>query len=115
MRIVLWQAMLYFLILQLLIFRVMGVIIIHVFNSPLFVTWKTGRDRKLRGCMGTFTPRKLHRGLSEYSLTSALRDNRFVPITPDEIPKLECGISLLTNFEKGKDYLDWEASFCVNF
>ena len=37
--------------------------------SPLFVTWKIGRDRRLRGCMGTFTAKKLHKGLAEYSIT----------------------------------------------
>jgi AMMECR1 domain-containing protein len=26
----------------------------------------------------------------------------------DELPKLECGVSLLTNFEKAKDCFDWE-------
>lgn len=75
---------------------------------PLFVTWKIGRDRRLRGCMGTFSPRKLHRGLAEYALTSSLKDNRFQPMTIEEITRLECGVSLLTNFEKGHDYLDWE-------
>ena len=38
-------------------------------HSPLFVTWKIGRDRRLRGCMGTFTAKKLHKGLAEYSIT----------------------------------------------
>ena len=37
--------------------------------SPLFVTWKSGRDRRLRGCMGTFTAKKLHKGLAEYTIT----------------------------------------------
>ena len=58
--------------------------------------------------MGTFSPRKLHRGLAEYALTSSLKDNRFQPMTIEEITRLECGVSLLTNFEKGHDYLDWE-------
>ena len=37
--------------------------------SPLFVTWKYGRELKLRGCMGTFTAKKLHNGLAEYTIT----------------------------------------------
>lgn len=37
--------------------------------SPLFVTWKTGRDKRLRGCIGTFSAMNLHSGLREYTLT----------------------------------------------
>lgn len=61
--------------------------------------------------MGTFSARKLHRGLAEYALTSSIRDSRFQPVSLEEIPKLECGVSLLTNFEKAKDYTDWEVSY----
>ena len=49
---------------------------------PLFVTWKTAREQRLRGCIGTFTPTPLHHGLAEYALTSALKDSRFEPIRP---------------------------------
>ena len=41
-------------------------------------------------------------------LYSALKDNRFSPITKEEVPALHCAVSLLTNFEDGQDYLDWE-------
>lgn len=75
---------------------------------PLFVTWKTGRDQRLRGCIGTFSAMNLHSGLREYALTSALWDSRFPPVTPEELPKLSCSVSLLTNFEDARDYLDWE-------
>ena len=37
--------------------------------SPLFVTWKIGHDRKLRGCIGTFSALRLHDGLREYCLS----------------------------------------------
>ncbi|XP_025942122.1 AMME syndrome candidate gene 1 protein isoform X2 [Apteryx rowi] len=37
--------------------------------SPLFVTWKIGRDKRLRGCIGTFSAMNLHSGLREYTLT----------------------------------------------
>ena len=37
--------------------------------SPLFVTWYVGRDKRLRGCIGTFTPLNLHHGLHEYAIT----------------------------------------------
>ena len=37
--------------------------------SPLFVTWKIGKERKLRGCIGTFNDMHLHQGLREYAIT----------------------------------------------
>ena len=103
-------------------------------RSPLFVTWKTisGQVRNLRGCIGTFTAKYLHEGLKEYTLNryvywvfltkllyrttqccvcecvSALKDSRFQPIQYDELPHLECGVSILTKFEQAKNYLDWE-------
>lgn len=40
--------------------------------------------------------------------SSATRDSRFSPISTDEIHRLEVAVSLLLNFEEGKDYLDWE-------
>ncbi|KAM8966024.1 nuclear protein AMMECR1-like [Sarcophilus harrisii] len=75
---------------------------------PLFVTWKTGQDKRLRGCIGTFSAMNLHLGLKEYTLTSALKDSRFPPMTRDELPRLFCSVSLLTNFEDVNSYLDWE-------
>lgn len=41
-------------------------------------------------------------------LFSALKDSRFPPLTREELPKLFCSVSLLTNFEDASDYLDWE-------
>ncbi|CAI9736873.1 Hypothetical predicted protein [Octopus vulgaris] len=75
---------------------------------PLFVTWKIGRDRRLRGCIGTFSAMNLHSGLREYAVTSAMKDSRFNPITKEEFPKLHCSVSILTHFEEATDYLDWE-------
>ena len=39
---------------------------------------------------------------------SALRDRRFNPIEPVELPQLECSVSLLTNYESAQHYKDWE-------
>ena len=39
---------------------------------------------------------------------SSMKDSRFQPISWEEVPKLECGVSLLTNFERAVDYMDWE-------
>ena len=37
--------------------------------SPLFVTWKVGKEKRLRGCIGTFSDMNLHNGLREYAVT----------------------------------------------
>nr|XP_009924240.1 PREDICTED: AMME syndrome candidate gene 1 protein isoform X2 [Haliaeetus albicilla]XP_009924241.1 PREDICTED: AMME syndrome candidate gene 1 protein isoform X2 [Haliaeetus albicilla] len=41
-------------------------------------------------------------------ISSALKDSRFPPMTRDELPRLFCSVSLLTNFEDVCDYMDWE-------
>ncbi|TPX48971.1 hypothetical protein SeMB42_g00950 [Synchytrium endobioticum] len=75
---------------------------------PLFVSWHVATNGRLRGCIGNFEPLYLHGGLKEYALTSALKDRRFNPISTKEISNLSCGVSLLTDFEDGDDYLDWK-------
>lgn len=74
---------------------------------PLFVTWQLGRDKRLRGCIGTFKAINLHDGLSEYAIQSATQDSRFNPIGKDEVQNLYVSVSLLTNFEPADNYLDW--------
>jgi uncharacterized protein (TIGR00296 family) len=82
----------------------------HFTNNefPLFVTWYIGHQKDLRGCIGTFQPLSLHDGLKEYAITSGLRDTRFDPISKDELPKLSCSVSLLTNFEPAGSWNDWQ-------
>lgn len=75
--------------------------------SPLFVTWTIGRDKRLRGCIGTFSELNLQSGLKEYAITSALRDSRFDPITREELPRLSVSVSILQGFEEARDYMDW--------
>ncbi|KRX44475.1 AMMECR1-like protein [Trichinella nativa] len=75
---------------------------------PLFVTWEVGKEKRLRGCIGTFASTNLHQGLREYALASAFKDNRFEPISTEEFCQLHCSVSLLMNFEVADDYLDWE-------
>ncbi|CAN8317163.1 unnamed protein product [Cochlearia groenlandica] len=80
-------------------------------NHPLFVTWKkivNGGEPRLRGCIGTLEARRLISGFKDYALTSALRDRRFPPIQPKELPFLQCTVSVLTDYEIAEDYLDWE-------
>ena len=75
-------------------------------KCPMFVTWKKGEH--LRGCIGIFQDIPLWDGLQEYAVIAGTRDHRFSPIRSDELPSLNCGISLLHSFEDAKDVLDWE-------
>ncbi|GAA6022763.1 hypothetical protein JCM11491_005572 [Sporobolomyces phaffii] len=78
---------------------------------PLFVTWniksRSDGEYRLRGCIGNFEAMPLQQGLSDYAAISAFRDHRFDPITAKELKRLQCGVSLLTDFEICDDYLDW--------
>ncbi|KAI3995537.1 hypothetical protein MKX01_023282, partial [Papaver californicum] len=38
----------------------------------------------------------------------AVRDLRFSPVLPKELPFLECTVFILTNYETADHYLDWE-------
>lgn len=72
------------------------------------MTWKIGPEKRLRGCIGTFAHIPLHSGLREYTLSSALRDNRFQPIGQDEFNQLHVCVSVLLNFEDGDSWKDWQ-------
>ncbi|MFH4976932.1 hypothetical protein AB6A40_003641 [Gnathostoma spinigerum] len=74
---------------------------------PIFVTWKKGYERRLRGCIGTFSNLVLHKSLHEYAIISAFKDSRFDPISIHEVEQLHCAVSILINFEKARDYRDW--------
>jgi AMME syndrome candidate gene 1 protein len=77
---------------------------------PLFVTWNvvSGSDLRLRGCIGNFSPLQLHSGLKNYAKISAFKDSRFPPIERHEFERLQCSVSLLTEFEDGTDWQDWK-------
>ena len=75
---------------------------------PVFVTWSKGKGKDLRGCIGTFYPDDLKKNLENYGLSAAFRDSRFPPISKEEIEDLNCGISILIDFEDAKDCYDWE-------
>ncbi|MDQ1363399.1 MAG: uncharacterized protein QG652_1260 [Pseudomonadota bacterium] len=52
---------------------------------------------KLRGCIGTLEAHQpLIRDVAEHAFAAAFHDNRFVPVTADELPQLEIHISILT-------------------
>ncbi|THY79977.1 hypothetical protein D6C95_09736 [Aureobasidium pullulans] len=80
---------------------------------PLFVTWNTISSRNgskaLRGCIGTFKPLPLEKGLHEYALTAAFEDHRFPPIASSQLSQLQCCVTLLTNFSSPtRDIMAWE-------
>jgi uncharacterized protein (TIGR00296 family) len=82
-------------------------------SYPLFVTWNTVSPRSghksLRGCIGTFAPQPLEKGLADYALTSAFEDTRFPPIPPSQLSQLQCCVTLLTNFSSPtRDIMAWE-------
>lgn len=76
---------------------------------PLFVTWKIGRNRDLRGCVGTFAANgPLSALLQRYALIAAMEDTRFESIQLPEVKHLQVEVSLLTNFREIEDPYDWE-------
>jgi len=83
------------------------------FVMPIFVTWykpanpSTGEGEQLRGCIGSLSALQWSSGLADYSIKSALRDDRFQPINIDELPELACKLSVLHSFERCRDPYDW--------
>jgi len=79
---------------------------------PLFVTWhkesSSNKEPSLRGCKGTFSAKDIHDGIKEYALISALKDKRFSPVAQSELPRLQCSVSLLFQFEECGSVWDWE-------
>ena len=76
-------------------------------SYPLFVTWTIGSKKTLRGCVGTFAKDNLEKNLLRYTFISAFKDSRFPPISLSEIKNLNCEVSLLVEFEKAKNPIDW--------
>lgn len=70
-------------------------------HTGAFVTLKKQGD--LRGCIGRFTSDiPLYLLIQELTISSATQDNRFDPVSPGEINKLEIEISVLTPMQKIK-------------
>jgi len=46
--------------------------------------------------------------LTKFALYSAFKDSRFTPIRSKEVINLNCGVSLLIDFEKANNAYDWE-------
>lgn len=65
-----------------------------------FVTLRSA-DGALRGCIGELEPRRpLVDSVRGCAVSAALRDPRFAPVSPDELPGLRIGISVLTPTER---------------
>jgi uncharacterized protein (TIGR00296 family) len=75
---------------------------------PLFVTWLKGKEKNLRGCIGTFSKDSLEKNLPLYSFIAAFKDSRFPPISSKEVKDLSVGVSLLVNFEDAENSKDWQ-------
>ncbi len=55
------------------------------------------KDGALRGCIGHLSAMEpLHQAVADNARNAALRDPRFLPVTPDEVGKLKIEISVLT-------------------
>jgi AmmeMemoRadiSam system protein A len=69
-----------------------------------FVTWK--RDGRLRGCIGSVEPwRPLAEDVEANAVAALLRDPRFAPAQPRDLPKLTLDISVMTPVEEVSDPL----------
>ncbi len=54
-------------------------------------------DGQLRGCVGYAIPvMPLYRAVAETARAAAFEDSRFVPVTPEEVPRLEVSLSVLS-------------------
>lgn len=53
--------------------------------------------RELRGCVGYAVPvAPLHRAVAKTARAAAFQDSRFLPVTKDEVPRLEVSLSVLS-------------------
>jgi AmmeMemoRadiSam system protein A len=62
----------------------------------VFVTWK--RDGRLRGCIGHLGPTcpTLAEEVATCAVLAGTKDDRFESVTADELPVLDCSLSILT-------------------
>jgi AmmeMemoRadiSam system protein B/AmmeMemoRadiSam system protein A len=71
----------------------------------------------LRGCIGTFEPQEANVALEAITnaVSSATRDPRFPPITPQELKDLDYNVDVLTSPEpiEGEDQLDPKRYGCI--
>jgi AmmeMemoRadiSam system protein A len=65
-----------------------------------FVTLRRRGDRELRGCVGYLEPRyPLAEAVARAAASAATADDRFAPVTLDEVPRLALDVSALGPLE----------------
>jgi uncharacterized protein len=76
-------------------------------SGGVFVTlWKTD---ELRGCIGFYeSDLPLAKSIKEMALAAAFKDNRFPPLTRDELAEIKIEISVLSPMKKISDINDIE-------
>jgi AmmeMemoRadiSam system protein A len=68
----------------------------------VFVTLK--KKNQLRGCIGVLEPiYPLYEAVSKMAIAAATQDNRFYPVTLNELPEIKIEISILSPLEKISD------------
>ena len=61
-------------------------------------------DQKLRGCIGTFSEEEpLYKNVVDMAISAATNDTRFTAILPNELPRLQMEISILTPRQRISD------------
>ena len=83
----------------------------EIFNTqkyPVLVSWYTGDEQKFRGSMGSFDSDFLEKNLRKFAMASAFHDPNYPPIDENEVPALNCVITILVNFQDAKDCYDWD-------
>ena len=65
-------------------------------KAGVFVTLFYGNE--LRGCIGTYLPyhENIAKEIIDNAVSACSKDNRFYPITPDELPELRYEVSILS-------------------
>jgi AmmeMemoRadiSam system protein A len=70
-------------------------------REPLGAFVTLHKENRLRGCIGTFEPDKpLYKVIVDMTIASALNDERFKEVTPDELKNIDIEVSVLTPRKK---------------
>jgi AmmeMemoRadiSam system protein A len=70
-------------------------------EGAAFVTLTKGKERRLRGCIGSLEAwRPLYKDVISNARSAALEDERFAPLTKEELPEIRIEVSVLTEPEE---------------
>ena len=74
---------------------------LNIFSETRGVFVTLHRQGELRGCIGNFEPSQpLSKNIESMTLAAALEDNRFNPLTIDELSEIDIEISVLSPMRK---------------